>query len=208
MSNPASKSAENAVTLFTFGYLAIASFLSWHHANWEFVFYVVVVLTLALFVRAVHERVKFSTGVLWLLSLWGFAHMLGGLVPVPESWPINGEVRVLYSLWLIPDFFKYDHLIHMYGFGVCTWVCWQVLSPLIDGSREHPSEIVLAVLASNGLGAFNEVIEFAAVLLLPSTNVGGYINTGWDLVANLAGSTLAAFVIWYGKPLRELKTKS
>ncbi|MDP7069685.1 MAG: hypothetical protein QF815_04090, partial [Candidatus Peribacteraceae bacterium] len=84
---------------------------------------------------------------------------------------------------------------------VCTWVSWQVLCPLINGEKEHPSEIVLAVLASNGLGAFNELIEFVVVLVIPSTNVGGYLNTGWDLVANLAGSVIAAFIIWYGKPV-------
>jgi hypothetical protein len=36
---------------------------------------------------------------------------------------------------------------------------------------------------------------FAAVLLVPETNVGGYINTGWDLVANLAGCIFAAVLI-------------
>lgn len=187
--------------MFTFGYLALASIFAWKLGNWEFVFYICVVLTLALFVRAVHEKVHFSTGVLWLLSLWGLAHMMGGLVYVPEAWPINGDKNVLYSLWLIPNLFKYDHLVHMYGFGVCTWVSWQVLCPLINGEKEHPSEIVLAVLASNGLGAFNELIEFVVVLVIPSTNVGGYLNTGWDLVANLAGSVIAAFIIWYGKPV-------
>ncbi len=47
-----------------------------------------------------------------------------------------------------------------------------------------------------GLGALNEVIEFAATLLIPETNVWGYRNTGWDLVANLVGATVAATIIW------------
>jgi hypothetical protein len=50
-----------------------------------------------------------------------------------------------------------------------------------------------------GLGAVNEVIEFAAVLLLPNTNVGGYMNTGWDLVANMVGSLVAAVLIYFGR---------
>jgi hypothetical protein len=169
--------------------------------NLEFVFYVVVVLLLALLVKTAHEKIRFSTGVLWALAAWGLLHMLGGLVPVSESLPIAGENRVLYSLWLIPNLFKYDYFVHMYGFAICTWVSWQILCPLINGNKEHPSEIVLAMLASNGLGAFNEIIEFFAVLIIPNTNVGGYVNTGWDLVANLAGSVIAAFVIWYGKPI-------
>lgn len=35
-----------------------------------------------------------------------------------------------------------------------------------------------------------------AVLIMPETGVGGYVNTGWDLVANTVGATMAAVVIW------------
>jgi hypothetical protein len=49
-----------------------------------------------------------------------------------------------------------------------------------------------------GFGALNEVVEFAATQLLPDTNVGGYVNTGWDLVFNLVGSAAAALAIGLG----------
>ena len=39
--------------------------------------------------------------------------------------------------------------------------------------------LFLCVCASMGLGAMNELVEFAATKLLPGTNVGGYDNTGW-----------------------------
>lgn len=48
-----------------------------------------------------------------------------------------------------------------------------------------------------GFGALTEVIEFGAPLLLPETNVGRYMNTSLDLVANLIGATGAAVLIWY-----------
>jgi hypothetical protein len=48
-----------------------------------------------------------------------------------------------------------------------------------------------------GFGAANEVVEFIATITLPGTNVGGYENTGWDLVANLVGCLLAALSIWF-----------
>jgi len=33
---------------------------------------------------------------------------------------------------------------------------------------------------------------------MTETNVGGYVNTGWDLVANLVGATIAAVLIrWF-----------
>ncbi|PIR53753.1 hypothetical protein COU75_04540 [Candidatus Peregrinibacteria bacterium CG10_big_fil_rev_8_21_14_0_10_42_8] len=201
MSNNASKNAERAVVTFTLLYLLIASLFSWRLQNWEFVFYVFVVLIIGLMVMNIHKRVQFSTGILWCLSGWGLMHMLGGLISIPETWSHDGDHLVLYSFWLIPDYLKYDHIIHGYGFGVGTWACWQALSPIVVGTKEYISEIIIAVLAANGLGALNEIIEFFATLVIPSTNVGGYVNTGWDLVSNLVGSMAAAFIIWFGKPI-------
>ena len=60
--------------------------------------------------------------------------MAGGLVVVPESWPVMGTNRVLYSLWLVPDRLKYDHVVHAYGFGVTTWVYWQGLRCRLGGT--------------------------------------------------------------------------
>ena len=42
-----------------------------------------------------------------------------------------------------------------------------------------------------GFGGLDEVIEFAINLTLPETNIGHYINTGWDLVSNPVGVTAA-----------------
>jgi hypothetical protein len=50
---------------------------------------------------------------------------------------------------------------------------------------------MLLVCMGVGLGALNEVVEFVMTLTLPETNVGGYENTGWDLVSNLIGALLA-----------------
>jgi len=201
MISPTSTNAERSVISFTLIYLLSATLFSWRLQNWEFIFYVFVVLIIGLLVMNIHKRVQFSTGILWCLSAWGLMHMMGGLIAIPLSWPHEGDHAVLYSLWLIPDYLKYDQIIHGYGFGVGTWACWQALSPIVVSSKEHLSEIILAVLAANGLGAANEIIEFFATLVLPSTNVGGYINTGWDLVFNLLGSLVAAVIIWFGKPI-------
>jgi len=201
MSKIASKAAERSVIMFTLSYLLVASLLAWRTENWEFVLYIVIVLIAGLLLMQIHRKVQFSTGVLWLLSIWGLMHMLGGFVPVSAEWPLGSDKAVLYNLWLIPYVFKYDNLVHAYGFGVCTWTCWQILQPIVTGEKEYVSEIILAVFASNGLGALNEIIEFFAVLWLPNTNVGGYENTGWDLVFNIIGSCIAAFIIWFGKPI-------
>ena len=189
------------VAAFTFGYLAIALVAGLLRGNDEFLFYIGVMLVLMGLVWAVNRAVGLSTSALWALSVWGLIHMAGGLVVVPAGWPVNAESRVLYSLWLIPERLKYDHLVHAYGFGVTTWVCWQGLRSAIrkrSGSAPAPAFglLVLAAAAGLGFGALNEVIEFVATLTMPETNVGGYINTGWDLVANTVGAVTAVALIW------------
>ncbi|MBM3230902.1 DUF2238 domain-containing protein [Candidatus Peregrinibacteria bacterium] len=188
------------VTLFTLSYLAIGSMFALQIENWEFILYIAVILLLGLAVLTLHARVRFTQGVLWLLSVWGLFHLLGGLLTVSPVWPIDaGAKPVLYNLWLIPYVLKYDHVMHLYGFGICTWVCWQMLRSIMPRNLRHPLELVIAILASNGLGAWNEIVEFLAVMWIPDNNVGGYVNTGLDLVSNLIGSLIAACIIWYGR---------
>ncbi len=188
------------VALFTSVYLVGALITAVQVSNYEFLLYIGVVVLMMGVVWVVHGRVALTSGALWCLSIWGLAHMAGGLVMVPEGWPVVGTKRVLYSLWLIPDRLKYDHLVHAYGFGVTTWVCWQGIRAALGGRlrRVRPTLglMVLCAAAGLGFGALNEVIEFAATLLVPETNVGGYLNTGWDLVANLFGAAVAVTAIW------------
>lgn len=57
----------------------------------------------------------------------------------------------------------------------------------------RPGTMVAGVwLMGMGLGALNEVVEFVATLVQPQSNVGGYRNTGFDLVFNMLGSGVVA----------------
>jgi len=185
---------------FTAAYILAAVAGAALAGNREFTFYIVVMLALIAVVMIVHRRMPLTHGQLWALSAWGMLHMAGGLVPVPASLPINGTIRVLYSLWLVPGVLKYDQIVHAYGFGVTTWICWHAVRSQLrapDGTEPSPSAglMILAAAGGMGFGALNEVIEFIAVLTIPNTNVGGYENTGWDLVSNLAGCTAAGLLI-------------
>jgi uncharacterized membrane protein YjdF len=168
--------------------------------NKEFIFYIVVMLILISAVVLVHRAVTLTTALLWALSIWGLLHMAGGLVPLPKGWPYNGDQAVLYSWWIIPQRLKYDQIVHAYGFGVTTWVCWHCLKSAMHRGfriqlRPTFGLLVLSTAAGVGFGALNEVVEFMAVLTIPNTNVGGYENTGWDLVANLIGASVTALII-------------
>ena len=205
------------IITFNMAYMLAAITTAIAKGNSEFIFYIGVMIVLMGSVLFTHQRVTFSRAVLWGLSVWGLLHMAGGLVPVPESWPINGEKRVLYSLWLFQDMLKYDHVVHAYGFGVTTLLCWEGLRIAImarmgpqDRSLVQPTWglVTLAAAASMGFGAMNEVVEFAATRFM-DTNVGGYVNTGWDLVSNLVGVLIVAVAIrcWKSNRAHAQQTK-
>ena len=181
---------ELAVLAFTLAYSTAFSALILMRGNREFVIYVVTMLVLVGLVALTRKSAAYPVPMLWALSIWGLAHMAGGNLHV------GGDV--LYNLVLVPisgsgemTILKYDQLVHAWGFGVTAWLLRHVLV------RHHPSTArglagyALPALAAMGLGATNEIIEFIAVLSVPYTNVGGYLNTALDLVFNALGALLA-----------------
>ncbi len=171
--------------------------------NGEFLFHVAVVLILVGVVAALHLRCGLTLGLMWMLSLWGLFHLAGGLVPLPPGWPYSGKHAVFYSLWFIPGYLRYDHVIHAYGFGVATWLCWQLLrAGIASAATPSPAQLratwgllTLCALGGVGLGGVNEIVEFIITRIVPDTNIGGYENTSWDLVSNLVGATVAAIAL-------------
>jgi uncharacterized membrane protein YjdF len=152
--------------------------------------YAVLVLAAACLVVVMSLRVNFSSAVLGGLAFWAFLHMAGGIVPV-------GGGRVLYNLWLVDRVFRYDHLVHVIGFGTGTIACWEALRPRLNPEVEITAGVAIVVaLAGMGVGAINEVVEFVVDLILEETNVGGYANTGGDLIANTLGCSLAAVIVY------------
>ncbi len=131
---PADRAGLLRVALFSAAYLLAALFGAFATGNGEFVFYIVVMIVLAGVVGIVHFNIGLPESALWALSIWGLAHMAGGLISVPAGWPTQGPNQVLYSLWLIPDRLKYDQIVHAYGFGVTTWICWLGLQASLSGS--------------------------------------------------------------------------
>lgn len=185
---------EIGVLIFTCAYVVAFSAYFLAIGNFEFIIYVATMLVfLAVFIRA-QPHVRFPVFLLWLLSLWGLAHMAGGGVPVGSG--------TLYALRVLPlieqgdlVLLKYDQIVHFYGFGVTAVVMWHVLVTnhvALAGTR---SAYAYAALASMGLGTVNEMIEFTAVVVLGDTGVGGYVNNALDLVFNALGAVTAMAVL-------------
>jgi putative membrane protein len=180
-----------ALTLFVIAFMSITTFMAINQGNHEFLFYGFTLLIIIYILVELHRRVTFTRTALWLLTIWGFLHMIGGTVPVsPEFVPDEGSA-VLYSFRLRPDLPRYDQIIHAFGFFSATVACWEAVRVLL-GARRSVTLSIIAAIMGMGLGALNEVIEFIATRIT-DTNVGGYTNTGWDLVSNTIGTICAGF---------------
>jgi len=181
--------AFNALYLIVFGaYYVIIQ-------NYEFLVYISVIVIIGLIIAVNLHKSKLDNLILWLLSIWGFVHMIGGGIR------IGGHT--VYSLHLIDivnkggDFYilKMDQLIHFYGFFVAAILIYQLLMATGSYALKSPKLMIfLAWIGSMGLGALNEVVEFIAFVSLSQTGVGDVYNTGLDLVFNLVGALVGAFL--------------
>lgn len=145
-------------------------------------FYAVFMGLLLVLVARVYESRPLTTLTLAGLALWGLGHMVGGLVEV------NGAI--LYQWMVVPGMLRFDKVVHAFGFGFATMACFEVLRPSYSGSDRGAA--AFAALGGLGLGALNEMVEFLIARYSASSNVGGFINTGWDLVFNTLGAVTAA----------------
>ncbi len=164
-------------------------------ANYEFLLYIGVLIFFIILILITREKVRYSNGLLWGLSIWALAHMAGGGIILNN--------KLLYSTMLLPIIgepyyiLKYDQLVHAFGFGVTTLLMWTLLKPLLKNpARNNKVAIsILLVMAATGAGALNEIIEFIATVISPESGVGGYINNALDLVFNLIGALIAILII-------------
>ncbi len=182
--------------LIIFNLVYIIGFLGYYLniGNYEFIWYIVIMLVLFGLVGFTLRKTNFNYFILWALSIWGLLHVLGGGLIV------KGEV--LYALELIPiwvteDFYvlKYDQFVHCYLYFVMIFVIWSLLKKELVKNKNMYLIYPALVLISIGIGALNEIAEFIPVLLFEETGVGGYYNTAWDLVFNFIGAVLGVVVL-------------
>lgn len=183
--------------LASFNALYIAGFGVYYflEGNYEFLWYVAVMVFFFVVLIITMKRVQFPNPLLWGLSIWGLLHMAGGGVRIGD--------QVLYAEILIPLvnqgdllLLRYDQVVHAFGFGVATFVAHHLMRRYVMPARQGFAYFLLLVMAGTGFGVLNEIVEFIAVLVVAETGVGGYYNIALDLVFNTLGATLAAFAIY------------
>ncbi|MDB5264873.1 MAG: putative rane protein [Parcubacteria group bacterium] len=185
-----------AVVAFSVLYAVTAGVVFYMRGNTEFLGYVAVIVMVLLVGGCVLAKECVPIWLIWMLAIVGLLHMLGALVYV------NGDVLYNYVPFPIENptgltIIKMDQIIHTYGTATAALLVFFFLQRAPGHSRT--TLIIVTILAACGVGALNEIIEFTAKLTVPNTDVGGYYNTSMDLVINLLGSIIGAFVglgIW------------
>jgi uncharacterized membrane protein YjdF len=150
--------------------------------------YVLTVVALGAVLLRLDRTVRFSDLVAVGVTAWAVAHLAGELTGLDSD-------RVLYNAVLAPHL-RYDNVVHFFGFGTAGVAAWEALAPQLNKPAVTPLAAAITVwLFGMGIGALNEVVEFAVALNVDESNIGGYLNTGRDLVANLLGAAVAAIIV-------------
>jgi glycopeptide antibiotics resistance protein len=162
--------------------------------NFEFVIYVGVLMVVIGGVLFSTAYTEFPDWMLWLLSLWGILHILGGAVQ------IDGSVLFAYHIYpfldLGGDFYvlKYDQVVHAYLYGVVAIMALYLLRNKLAVTGRPFLAGLFAVMASVGVSVLNEIMEFVIAATIERNGVGGYENAMLDLMFNLVGAVVATMV--------------
>jgi len=162
--------------------------------NYEFLFYAVILSGFWGIIIKTDKRLEYPTSTLVLLTIWLASHLFGGTVYV-------GGTK-LYDLMLIPiiaepyNILKYDQAIHFFCYLVMTRFVFIPVSKVLRPDAPIWLIGLMTILAGCGIGALNEVIEFAAVVAFDAgDSVGDYTNTALDIVCNTIGATAGWFTL-------------
>ena len=148
--------------------------------------YFVEMIALGWLILRLDQRHAFTTVTLVGLSMWGFLHMIGGILTIGDA--------TLYETWLLP-FLRWDHVVHAVGFGFGGIAMLEVFLPWMTTPPTPAAAAWVAFMGTAAVGAINETIEFIASQVLPFANIGDQTNTSLDLVSNAVGGLAAAWIV-------------
>lgn len=180
-----------AILVFTALYIAFFGFQFVRELNFEFIAYIGLIIAIFAFLYGTLHLSRFPNYILGGISLWGLLHMIGGSVMVGGA--------VLYAYRIFPffdgggDFYvlKFDQVVHAYLYGVVALMFLHLLREVLNIKSHTILVAFISIFAAAGIGGLNEIIEFAAVVVLPETGVGGYENTVLDIIFNTLGAGVA-----------------
>jgi hypothetical protein len=147
--------------------------------------YLVIVAGGMVLVGLTDRTASYSNVALVGLAVWGIGHLAGGIVELDGG-------RILYNA-LLPGRIHFDNVVHFVGFGSAGLAAWEALRNAVTADSPRAAWLATWVFGM-GIGALNEVVEFVITHVKADTQIGGYQNTGRDLVANMLGAALAGVI--------------
>jgi putative membrane protein len=185
------ESASWALWIFNATYLFWGGAYFLQDLNFEFVIYVAVIFVIIGGVLLTAHKSEFPLWQLWLLSIWGLMHVLGGAVVIDGG--VLFGYRIYPFLDLGGDFYvlKYDQVVHMYLYGVVAAMTYRLLRAKLAIRNNSMLVSLFAILTSVGISALNEIMEFLIAVTIERNGVGGYENAMLDLIFNLSGAIVA-----------------
>jgi hypothetical protein len=132
---------------------------------------------------------------LWLLSIWGLLHILGGALKS------HGVALATYHMYPVfnggGDFYilKYSQILHFVLYGIVAVMAYHLVQVVLDAKGNTILVAFLAILVSSGVGALNEAVEFFIALNLHKNLAYGYPNAAMNILFNLAGALVATLLL-------------
>ncbi len=193
-----------AVIIFSLLYLALGAIHFLKDLNFEFVIYVVVIVGAFSLLFGTLKTTQFPTYILWLISIWGLMHVLGGSVPTSDG--VLFAYRIYPFIDLGGEFYilKYDQVVHAYLYGVMALVFLHVLTRTLKSVGPTWILFLVSAMAAMGVSAMNEIMEFFIAISLKDNGVGGYENAMLDLIFNFSGAVLALFFMCVWRKWRKV----
>ena len=165
--------------------------------NYEFLFYIAVMLSLLFLIFISDKKVHYPKIIFVGFTVWGIIHMMGGGLFFKGT---RFYDLMLFTVSQEYSILKYDQLAHLVANYVATILLFVIIKPHLKEPIKHWFALsVIIIMAGSGIGAMNEIIEFIAFVFTKSDGVGGYINTALDLVFNLFGGILAMIYVFRKK---------
>lgn len=130
-----------------------------------------------------HTRGPIPGFLLWMLAIWAVMHLAGGLAPNP-----TGDTEILYGMWIVDGFLRYDQIVHGFGIASATAV-------FATAARTTDNPLLWGFVWGQSAGLVNETAENVFAHFVENSNVGDAVNTAWDLGWHLIGGTIAVIVI-------------
>jgi len=175
--------------IFNALYLALGGLYFASKLNFEFIIYVAVIVLILGGVFASLKYTRFPVWMLWLLSVWGLLHILGGSVQTADG--VLFAYRIYPLLDLVTEFYilKYDQFVHFYLYGVVAIMAYHLLADRLDVRKHRTLIFLFAVMSSLGVGGMNEIMEFFISLSMEN---GVVISRLYEEISEGVSSALIA----------------